>query len=148
MTDAVEVVIESALLDRYNAFSYGSPDILFLAQPNVSMTPPAASSQAYWLRATFLPATTVELGIDYGSSNQHQGIFQIDVFFGQDSGELKAVRLATNVISWFKRGTKMTKSGFSVEVVKAPYRSRMIKDDPWIIIPVSIPYLAFAANPA
>jgi hypothetical protein len=35
-----------------------------------------------------------------------------------------------------------------VRIVRTPYRGRILKDDPWIFIPVSIPYLAFSNNPA
>lgn len=155
MPDAVEVAIESALLNRYNAFQLGSPDTLHRAQPNVAFTPPQPSSLVggltvynYWLRATFLPAESFALGIDYGSHNQHYGIFQVDVFYGQGAGEYAPGRIATSIIQWFKRGTQLTKDGFTVEMVRPPRRGNLIKDDPWIMIPVSIPYLAFAINPA
>lgn len=148
MADAVEVAVESALLNRYNSFTYGSPDTLYRAQPNVALTPPEAAQNVYWLRATFLPADSFALGVDYGSSNQHYGIFQVDVFYGQGSGELAPGRIASALIAHFKRGTQLTKDGFTVEITRPPRRGQMLKDDPWVMIPVSIPYLCFASNPS
>lgn len=147
MPDPVEVAIESALLNRYNALVIGSPDTLYRAQPNYPFTPPVATPNVYWLRATFLPADSFALSVDYEGTNQHYGIFQVDVFYGQGSGELAAGRIATSVMQWFKRGTRVTKDGFVVDVTRTPFRRSMIKDDPWVMIPISIPYLAFAANP-
>jgi hypothetical protein len=146
MADAVEVAAESALLNRLVALTF-SPAIP-LALPNVTFNPPTVSQTAMWLRATFLPADSFALGIDYGASNQHYGIFQVDVFYGQGGGELAPGRIAASVIRQFARGTRLTKDGFTVDITKTPYRRAMLKDDPWMMIPVSIPYLALASNPA
>lgn len=146
MADAVEVAIESALLNRLVAMTI-SPAIP-VALPNVSFTPPQPSQTAFWLRGTFLPADTYSLGVPFGSTNQHYGLFQVDVFYGQGGGELAPGRIATSVIEWFKRGTTLTKDSFSVKIVQPPYRRTMIKDDPWVMIPVFIPYIAYATNPA
>ncbi len=146
MPDAVEVAIESALLTRLNALTL-SPSVP-VALPNVTFVPPTAGQNVAWLRATFLPASTVELGIDYAASNQHYGIFQVDVFYGQGGGELAPARIAAAVIQWFRRGTKLTKDGFKVEVTRAPRRGSMLLDGAWTMLPVSIPYVAYAPNPA
>jgi hypothetical protein len=143
MADAVEVAILSALLNQAVA-ALGSANI---ALPNVAFTPPTPSQTASWYRATLLPADTVALGVDPDADNQHYGLLRIDVFYGQNGGELAPMRLAAAVISAFKRGTKLTKDGFEVLIWKTPFRGNAIKDDPWIMIPVSIPYIAFA-NPA
>lgn len=146
MPDAVEVAIESALLDHLRDM-LPSPDIP-VAWPNVKFTPPTSGPNVYWLRATFLPANTFGLGVGDDSSNQHYGIFQVDVFYGQGSGDLAPVRIATDVIAWFTRGTTLIKDGFTVKVPQPPRRATTIKDDPWVMVPVSVPYLAFASNPS
>lgn len=143
MADAAEVAVESALINRLKAFAL-SPAIP-LALPNVEFTnKPIAEPGNFWLRGTFLPANSLALGVAFGSTNQHYGIFQVDVFYSQGSGELAPGRIATQLLAWFKRGTMMSKDGFDVLVNLQPYRSRMVKDDPWVMIPVSVPYLAFA----
>jgi hypothetical protein len=146
MPDAVEVAIESALLNRLNALTL-SPAVP-VSLPNITFVPPTAGQSVAWLRATFLPAATTELSVDYTGSNQHYGIFQVDVFYGQGGGELAPARIAAAVIQWFKRGTKLTKDGFKVEVTRAPRRGSLLRDDPWQMLPVSIPYVAYAPNPA
>src|SRR5262245_58927465 len=110
MADAAEVSIESALLDQLRLFTTSST--IQVAWPNVKFTPPDAAINASWLRATFLPADTVTIAVASGSANQHLGIFQIDVFQGQDAGELVPARVASALIAWFKRGTRLSKNGF------------------------------------
>lgn len=150
MTLAVEVATEKALIDRLLAFTV-SPSIP-VALPNVEfLSKPTPGHDVFWLRATFLPAESFALSLDYGGDNQHYGIFQVDVFYYQGDGEYRPGAIATDIIAWFKRGTKMTQDGFIVETGvgdKIPKRERMIKDDPWVMIPVSIPYRTFAPNPA
>lgn len=145
MADLVEVAVESALINRLKAFAL-SPAIP-LALPNVEFNnKPAAEPGNFWLRASFLPANSLALGVAFSSTNQHYGIFQVDVFFSQGSGELAPGRIAAQLISWFARGTMMSKDGFDVLVNLKPYRSRMVRDGdgPWAMIPVSVPYIAFA----
>ena len=146
MADAVEVAIESALLNRLIALTF-SP-VIPVSLPNITFVPPTAGDNVAWLRATFLPATSVELSVDFEGSNQHYGILQIDVFYGQGSGELAPARIAATIIQWFKRGTRVTKDGFVAQITRLPRRGQMIRDDPWQMIPVTIPYLAFAPSPA
>lgn len=147
MTDAVEVAIEAALLERLAAF--GTANSIDVAYPNVAFTAPAPSPTAKYLRATFLPAETVSLGIGFTSSrNQHVGLLQVDVFHGQGKGELAPGRIAADLIAYFKRGTTVTRDGFRAQVTRAPYRIQAIKDDPWLIVPVRVPYLCLASNPA
>jgi hypothetical protein len=147
MADAAEVAIESALINRLVAFC-ASPAIP-LALPNIDdFTPPVMSPSSYYLEAHFLPADSFALGVDYGADIQHYGIFQVSVFHGLGAGEYAPARIAANVIAYFKRGTRLTKDGFVVDVFKAPFRGRMQKEPDRVMIPVSIPYIAFAPNPA
>lgn len=146
MPDPVEVAIESALINRLVALTF-SP-VIPVALPNVTLTPaPIAGPGVKWLRATFLPADSFAIGISFDAHNQHYGIFQVDVFYGQGSGELAPGRIAASIIAWFKRGTKLTKDGFIIECGvgnDVPKRGRLVEDDPWVMIPVSIPYRCFA----
>jgi hypothetical protein len=146
MTDSVEVAIESALLNRLVAFCL-SPAIP-LALPNIAFTPPTVGTNVFWLKADWLPADSFALGIDYGADVQHYGLLQVSVFYGQGSGEYAPGRLATRIIELFTRGTAVTKDGFIAQVWKHPFRGGMLKDDPWVMIPVSIPYITFAPHPA
>lgn len=144
MTDAVEVAIESALLARAQAFAAAQSPVLTIALPNVTFTPPAVSPTAKYLRATFLPADSFELGITYSATNQHYGLFQLDVFYGTGGGEIAPARIAALIIAYFTRGTVMSSSGFKATVFKTPYRGAQVTDGAWTFIPVRIPYQTFA----
>lgn len=146
MPDAVEVAVESALLARAAAFANNNS--LTIALPNIAFTPPTVSTTAKYLRATFLPVPSFPLGISYTSKNQHYGTFQIDIFYGQNGGEMAPARTAASIIEWFVPGTDLISGDFTVHIQRTPYRGPLIKDDPWVFIPVSIPYIAFATNPA
>lgn len=141
MTEAVEVAIELALLARAQAFA--AANSLSIALPNAAFQPPTVSKTAKYLRATFLPADTNTLAIGTGS-DQHYGIFQIDVFFGTGGGEIAPSRIASSIISYFERNTVMTHDGFDVRVLKTPYRGPQMTKDAWTNIPVRIPYQIFA----
>lgn len=141
MVDAPTVSIESALIDRLNALVL--VPALLVAQPNVKFTPPIAGPNVGWLRGTFLPADSFELAVAHDGLNQHYGIFQVDVLYGMGSGELAPGRVVASVLSWFQRGTRLVKNGIIVDIKRLPFRGRMINDDPWVMIPISIPYLSF-----
>lgn len=142
MPDPVEVVIESALLDSFVALATSLT--LPYSVPNVPTDPPVAGPGVCWLRATFLPAASYSLSVGYQSDAQHQGILQVDVFRYPGDGELAIGRVASQVIAWFDRGTKLSKTGVTVSVERKPYRSRLRSDDPWVVISVSVPYQTFS----
>lgn len=146
MPDAAEVAIESALLNHVIGFC-ASPTIR-LALPNVDFAPPVLGPSDYYLSAHFLPADSFGLGISENSDNQHYGILQVSVFHGLKAGEYAPARVAARVIAYFARGTILTKDGFSVFIFKTPFRGRMMTEADKVMIPVSIPYIAFAPNPA
>ena len=146
MTDAVEVAVQSALLAHASAFANNNS--YTIALPNIAFSAPTVSATAKYLRATFLPVPSFPLGISYAGHNQHYGILQVDVFYGQGGGLMAPGRIAAAVIEWFTPGTSLTNSGFTVQIQKTPYIGLALKDDPWIMIPVSIPYISFATNPA
>lgn len=146
MADAVEVAIESALLNRLGLLTL-SP-VVAVALPNVKFPEPAAVPGARWMRAAFLPADSFAIGIANNAHNQHHGLLQVAVFGYLGDGDLAPRRVAAAVVSWFKRGTACTKDGFVATVYDTPRVRGGVKDDPWWMIPVSIPYRCFARPPA
>ena len=149
MAEAAEVAIETALLTEVAAFvSAQSPAVIRVAYPNVEFTPPTVGPTAKWLRASFLPADTLSPFMKHPGPNRHYGFMQVDVFWGVGGGDIAPARLAADIIQWFKRGTSIRREGFLVRVVRTPYRGPTIKDDPWSMIPVRIPYLCYASDPA
>lgn len=146
MPDAVEVAIEAALLAHASAFANNNS--LTISLPNIVFAVPTVSATAKYLRATFLPAPTAPLAVSFAGTNQHNGIMQVDVFYGQGGGEIAPARIAANLIEWFAPGTSLVNGGFTVNVIRPPYRGPLIKSDPWMMLPITIPYIAFAPNPA
>ncbi len=142
MPDLPEVAIEGAMLAEAQAFA--NAQSLTIAMPNRDFTPPAVSKTAKYLRATFLPADTETLGVGSDDTNKHYGYLQVDAFYGQGAGELAPARVAAAAISYFARGSKFTRDGITVEIIKQPYRGPAIKSDPWIMIPVRVAYCCFA----
>lgn len=141
MTDAVEVAVELALLSRAQAFA--TANSLTIAMPNISFVPPTVTKTAKYLRASLLPADTETLSIGTGH-DQHYGILQMDVFYGVGGGEIAPLRIASALISYFKRETLMSSNGFDVRVYKTPYRGPQMTKDAWASLPVRIPYRTFA----
>lgn len=145
MAEAVEVAIQYALMDKLVAF--GTTNSLTISWPNTTFAPPVSTPSAKWLRANILPADTVSLGVNYTSANQHYGLFQVDVFCGQGSGELSPARTASLLVAHYVRGTRLSKDGFTVEVTDVPKLGPLLIDGPWVMLPVRIPYTCFASNP-
>lgn len=133
-----------ALFSRLAAIPNSPPTLSVIAYPNRSSTEPDAARSVKWLRATLLPAPVSTLGIGDGSYNQIYGILQVDAIMYAGDGEPEVARLAQSVAQWFARGTTLTQDGQTVRIWKAPYRGRLMADLPWVFIPVSIPYIAFA----
>lgn len=147
MADPVEVAIELALINRATSWAAAQSPAIAISVPNVAFTPPTVSQTAKWLRAYFLPAPTATLATASGS-NQHYGLLQIDALMGAGGGEPAVARLAALVIEEFKRGTVVSRDGFTASIWKAPYRSSLMTEDAWAKISVSIPFIAFAPDPA
>lgn len=142
MPDLPEVAIEGALLAEAQLFA--NSQTLTIAMPEREFKPPAISKTAKYLRATVLPADTETLGLGEGDANKHYGYLQIDVFHGQGAGEIAPARIAAAAISYFSRGSKFTRDGITVEIIKQPYRAQAMKSDPWVMIPTRIPYCCFS----
>lgn len=145
MTDAVEVVIEKALLARAQAFA--TAQSLSIALPNIDFSPPEVGMNSKYLRATLLPADNATLGVGSDDTDQHIGLLQLDVFYGRGGGEIAPRRIAAAAITYFKRGTRITSDGFNIDVLQTPRLGPAIKTDNWIYLPLRIPYTCFA-NPA
>ncbi len=145
MSEAVEVAIELALLGRAQNFAEAQTPSLSISLPNIAFTPPTISTTAKYLRATILPADTTALGVTYNATNQHYGLFQMDVFYGVGGGEIAPRRIAAAIISYFKRGTRISSNGFNIDVVQTPKLGPQITAGAWTFLPVRIPYNSFAS---
>lgn len=149
MPEAAEVAIETELLQQVALFAAAqSPNTLRVAYPNVEFTPPTVGPTARWLRATFLPADSQSPFMRHPGPNRHFGFLQVDVFWGIGGGEIAPARMASDIIQWFKRGSTYRRDGHMIRIIRTPFRAPSIKDDPWQMTPVRVPYTSFASDPA
>ena len=65
---------------------------------------------------------------------------------GAGSNELNVKRIAGAVAEYFKRGTVLRANGLPVTVYDTPVIAAGFKDDPWWVVPVSIPFKCFAPS--
>lgn len=145
MADKCEVAISMAMLQR--AKDFADSQSLTIAFPNITFTPPSANPTAKWLRATLLPNDSFALSINQDGPNQYYGILQLDIFYGQEAGIVAPMRIAADAASYFKFGTTMTRDGFSVTVMDVPRVREGLRDDPWVMVSVRIPYRSLSVNP-
>ncbi len=146
MAEAVEVAIELALLRLVSAFANANG--LTVAMPNKDFEPPSPQDpQAKWLRATFLPFDTFSPAVGNTSKDEHTGVLQVDVMAGKNGGEPRMGRIASQIISAFKRGTVATSDGFKICVIRSPSRGPILapRDEAWASLPVRVPYLCLAS---
>jgi hypothetical protein len=119
-------------------FSPGMP----IAYPGIEFEP--ESGQAY-LEAVFLPNATVTRTVNTGGSNQYQGMLQVSVMHPVGKGALAAMDIAGRVISHFARGTAIYGETIAVRVIRQPFSAPPMTEPDWLRIPITIPYLCFAA---
>lgn len=133
----VETRIYEALAVRLSALVL-SP-AMQIAWPGKNFTKPATG----YLRASFLPAQTGAFARSGTGSNEHRGVFQVDVFWPENQGETAPSERAATIIAHFKRGTVLSREGAAIRIDAPPYRSPSLQEPGFIQIPVSIPYHAF-----
>lgn len=122
-----------------------------VSYPNISFPPPTASPTAKYLRVTHLPADTFAASISSSDSNVYAGLYQVDVFVGNGAGEPAATAIAEQIIAKFKRGTRLTKNNFTIEIQDPPSRLPYVQDaetQAWWMLPVRVAYVCYAKNPA
>lgn len=107
------------------------------------ITPPTPASG--WLRTHLLPAVSKPAGLGSAAQTIHTGIFQVSVFWPAGVGTGAAVAVADAVAALFHRGSSASSGSTRVEFL-TPSIAPLIHatDDPWLHIPVSVPYRAFA----
>lgn len=71
-------------------------------EENVKAVP---DSTVPWCRSTLLPAETQIIGIGTGGQRKDQGLYQIDIYWPQNSGSLDANTMGDLIQNSFVRGT-------------------------------------------
>lgn len=126
--------ISNALDSRLNTMA-GLPPV---AWPNTEYTP---TEGVLYLRANNLPndAST----IDQGYTEQHGGIYQVDVIAPLDKGRLSAETMADNIADHFSSSRLLTSGSVSVHI-RATTRRTASRDGAFYFLPVFIEYRVYA----
>jgi hypothetical protein len=141
MAETIEGQIAELLLAHLEEIEF-SP-VLPIAYPGINFKPDPSET---YLEAVFLPNATVTRTINTGGSNQYQGMLQVSVMHPVGRGALAATDIAGRVISHFKRGTVIAGDTIAVRMIRQPYQSPSMTEPDWLRVPVTIPYLCFAAE--
>jgi hypothetical protein len=107
-----------------------------VAFPNVPYKPQAGTT---YLRASFLPAETVQASMGANGKDETNGIYQIDVVVPRGTGRPQLIDTVADV---FKRGTVLSYNSISVRV-RSVSMSPAILDDEWYFVPISVNFQSY-----
>jgi hypothetical protein len=117
--------------------------VMPVSYPNRSFSPPANGK---YLRARHLPNTTTQITLGASGFNRHQGLFQIDVMWPLDAGEVAPKEIAGAIIANFKLGTEFTREDLLIRIPAPPSVAPALIDGVSYMIPITVRYQADAAN--
>jgi len=98
-----------------------------------------------YIRPTLLPGNTVGATLSTAGTDEHVGIYQIDVISEATKGKNAAIVMADLVADRFKPVTEITYSGVTVRAVTVS-RGAGVVESGWYKIPVTVRYLAFTTK--
>ena len=98
-----------------------------------------------YLRPTLLPGDTVGATLSSGGTDEHVGVYQIDVFAEATKGKKAAIVMADLIADRFKPVTEMAYGGVTVRAVSVS-RGAGVTESGWYKIPVTVRYLAFTTK--
>jgi len=107
-----------------------------IAFPNIPYKPQAGT---VYLRATFLPADTVQASMGEDGKDETNGIYQVDVVVPRGTGR---PQLTDTVADLFKRGTVLTYNGVKVRVRSVSMASAIL-DEEWYFVPISVNFQTY-----
>lgn len=127
--------INKALDKRLDSMSGGYP----IAWEN---TPYSPTLETVYLRPTLLPANSAGFNVK-GTTDSHQGIYQIDIYASKDKGKSEIYSAVSVISAHFARGLQLTES--SEQVVIGPLSiSPMRIDEAWAVVSVSVRYRSWS----
>lgn len=130
--------ISAALDARLNAMA-GLPPV---AWENTGYEP---TTGTLFLRPTLLPADTAGATLSDTGTDEHIGVYQVDVFAPLGEGKAEAVAMADSIAEQFKPVTELTYNSRLVRCV-AVSRGVGSRDDSWYQIPVTVSYLSYTTK--
>ena len=127
--------IKTVLISRLTSTSSGaSLPAASLALQNRSLS---VANDARWYRATVIPARPDTIGMSTPGSNRHRGILQVDIFEPKNRGDTAVTAEAERILTYFRRGTKITASSVDVWIDESHCETAFELDDSFQV-PVQI----------
>ena len=118
------------------------PSLPPVAWENVPYTP---DEDGLYLRPTLLAGDTVGASIGSDGSDEHVGVYQVDVFAIASTGKNAAITMADLIADHFKPSVELTHNGVSVNVVRVS-RSAAIAEGSRYKISVDVRYQSFTTK--
>jgi hypothetical protein len=137
MAVTTDAIIFEALQARLRTM----PGVLPIAGPNVTFPAAGQTKPDKYLKVDFLPNRTrqVTLGDD---PQQKIGIMQVSVMWPVGRGILDGLEVAGAIVNRFKNETLFA-SDVRITISSEPWAASPLQDTDRLMIPVSIPYIAF-----
>lgn len=132
--------VHAALNAQLKTVSEITDDVVAWVNRGFEPTPGTA-----WYRPTFMPAEPSSPEIMASSPNRHVGVYQVSIFWPQNTGYLDAETKAAAIVAAFSRGTTLTYSGTAVRIERSWYE-RGIAEPDWYHVPVTIAWRSDIAN--
>lgn len=126
--------ISAALDDHLNSM-VGLPDV---AWENAAYEP---THGELYLRPTLLPAETYGATMGVSGTDEHQGIYQVDIFSSLGAGKFQAIGMADTIADRFKPATELTYNSRLIRIIRVSRRAGIDLNDAWYQLPVDIYYL-------
>lgn len=135
---AVPADIQAALETKLSALA--TVNSYPVAWPNVGFTP----TDAPYLMPFNLQAEPGFLGLENGSEDDNQGVFQVDVRVKKGDGTTDARNIIDALYSHFAKGESQTINSTKVVFQRVWASASFDIEDGWHSVPVSITYRAIA----
>jgi hypothetical protein len=81
--------------------------------------------------------------IESSGAHRFYGIYQVTVHWPILKGNLEPIQLAGEIAAHFAADTKMIYSGETVRSMKRPTVERPVKQDPDLLVPVTVEYESY-----
>lgn len=95
-----------------------------------------------FVRSTLLPAEPTPLTVGPNGIDEHQGLYQVDLFYPQDHGVGTPGALAASVLAMFPRGLILS-TGTACMHVKMSWQEVAYQVNNWYVTPITIRWVAY-----
>lgn len=99
-----------------------------------------------WIRCFNLPNGNAPAGVGVDALNKYQGLYALNLLCPGNTGLTVSAPIVDQLLSWFKRGTKLTTSGGIIVTLERAEVSTAMMEKTWYVTPITIRYYAHVQN--